>query len=452
MREHLGEEVELLERDSAVLGRARAAARCCAAGWRPRRSAPPCAARARGSSTPTTSTRARLARARRGARGGRARRAAPAQLPARLRGRDVLQLPRRGLHALPGPRHAGRRAPELPRDRPGGRRVRSVARALAAAAGRAGRRGRRAERVRRRAAAGARRADRAAPSRRAAMSCARSPSARRPRRRARARRRALAPRRASRSRSGRARRRACRSSSPATGPRRDGAAGARHRGVRFAGRESPRRARRRCGARGPGDRALALRRRRSASPRPRRWPPACPWWPPRSARCPSSSAADGLVPPGDAAALAAAARARFGDEEAGSAGLRAGARSSPRRRRSQGCSRRSTADQRSPFDRGAFAARGQTSTSLGAAWPPLMDALSGLVWPLAGQGTTPSVRPSRSTAEDRAKTLPRQWGTICPAQACLRARRASAQCLGSRAVQPQGPSCGIRFGMPASTP
>ena len=44
--------------------------------------------------------------------------------------------------------------------------------------------------------------------------------------------------------------------------------------------------------------------------------------PARSARCPSSSAPTGLVAPGDVDALAAAARARFGDEVAGAAGLR----------------------------------------------------------------------------------------------------------------------------------
>ena len=53
--------------------------------------------------------------------------------------------------------------------------------------------------------------------------------------------------------------------------------------------------------------------------------------------------ADGLVAPGDADALAAAARARFGDEGAGRAGLER-VRAAPRPRSRRGCSGRSTAE------------------------------------------------------------------------------------------------------------
>ena len=58
VREHLGEDAALLERDSGSLGRARAGAPgCCAAGWTRARCATPSAAPARAPSTPTTSTR-----------------------------------------------------------------------------------------------------------------------------------------------------------------------------------------------------------------------------------------------------------------------------------------------------------------------------------------------------------------------------------------------------------
>ena len=95
LREHLGEEVELLERDSAALGRSRAAVALLrggpAARRRGRRRAPH--GRARGQRAQRQSG-LRLARAGRRARGGRARRAAPAQLPPGVRGGDVLQQPR----------------------------------------------------------------------------------------------------------------------------------------------------------------------------------------------------------------------------------------------------------------------------------------------------------------------------------------------------------------------
>ena len=88
-----------------VARRARPARRRPAAGLGDRRGA------ARGRPRRARAQRAsgvRLARAGGGARGRRAGRAAPAQLPARVRGRDVLH-PRGGLHSLPRPEHAPRR-------------------------------------------------------------------------------------------------------------------------------------------------------------------------------------------------------------------------------------------------------------------------------------------------------------------------------------------------------
>ena len=58
VREQLGEEAELLERDSRrARPRAGGGRRCCAAGWIPTTSPPPSGAPARGSSTPTTCIR-----------------------------------------------------------------------------------------------------------------------------------------------------------------------------------------------------------------------------------------------------------------------------------------------------------------------------------------------------------------------------------------------------------
>ncbi len=99
----------------------------------------------------------RVAGAGGGARGGRARGAAPAQLPARVRGGDVLHA-RRGLRALPRPRHLARRAARVPGRSRRGRRVRRRSRRLAAPAERARRRVRGAERVRAGPSAGPRRA------------------------------------------------------------------------------------------------------------------------------------------------------------------------------------------------------------------------------------------------------------------------------------------------------
>ena len=91
---------------------------------------------------------------------GRARGAAPPQLPARVRGRDLLH-PRGGLHALPRAQHAAGRAAQLPR-RLAGRvgRLRRLAGAVAGPDRGAGRSLPRPQRVRAAAAAGAGRAGR----------------------------------------------------------------------------------------------------------------------------------------------------------------------------------------------------------------------------------------------------------------------------------------------------
>ena len=143
----------MLERDSEALGPARAATGLLGGGLRP--AAVGDAVRRSGARVRARAQRAsgvRLARAGRRPRGGRARGAAPAQLPARLRDRDVLHA-RRGLHALPRAQHAAGRAAELPRVARRVAGLRGVAGALAAAAGGDGRRVRRPERVRARPAA-----------------------------------------------------------------------------------------------------------------------------------------------------------------------------------------------------------------------------------------------------------------------------------------------------------
>ena len=327
-REHLGEEVELLERDSAHHGRAGAAAGLLRGGRHPEEVA--AAVRRTGARVVHAHNllpALRLARAGGGPRRGRARRAAPAQLPARLRGRDLLQQPRRGLHALPRPRHAAGRAPRTaaatarraPSTPPSlalwQRRMVEAADAVVVPSA--------AALTRLQVAARARRGPRASAS--SATSCASSPRARRPRP---ASTRSSSPgwrrRRASTSRSTPARGRGCRSSSPATGR----CAPSSRRGPRARARTcaspaaSTTRRSPRC-ARGPRSRSCPRAARRpSGWPPPRRWPPACPSWRARSARCRSSCGLKAVVAPGDAAALAAAARRRWRDAAAGEDGLR----------------------------------------------------------------------------------------------------------------------------------
>ena len=115
VREQLGEQVELLGRDSASLGRGRCGGRAAARGTGTRRSG------ARGtdcrrarSPCAQPQPNARLACAGGGAGGGSARRAAPAPVPAGVRDRRVLHA-RSGVHALPWAQHAAGGAPELPR-------------------------------------------------------------------------------------------------------------------------------------------------------------------------------------------------------------------------------------------------------------------------------------------------------------------------------------------------
>ena len=284
---------------------ARSAARGAAAGLlrgglRPRRGrAPRCGAPARGSCTPTTCTRARLARAGRGPRGGRARRAAPAQLPARLRGRHVLHAAARTARAATG-------ATRCPGVRLNCRGTGAEAAVYAAALALWQRRivaqadaRRRAERVRASGgcASSARRSTAPRPRRRA-TSCASSPTrSRRPRAGAHALVASRAGAREGRRRRDRRVPRApgCRSSSPATGRERAArcaarapartcaspgrvAAGAARRAAR------PRRAWRSC-RRARRD-VRAGRRRGDGRRRARAWPA-------RSARCPSSSASAG---------------------------------------------------------------------------------------------------------------------------------------------------------------
>ena len=149
IREHLGEEAEVFERDSSTLSQRRAAEGLLRGGLDPDKVA------RRGTRTGARVVHAHnvnptlgLARARRRARGRRPRRPAPAQLPARVRRGHVLH-PRRGLHALPRPQHAAGRAAQLPR-RIAGRvgRLRRLACALAGQHRRPGRPLHRPERLR----------------------------------------------------------------------------------------------------------------------------------------------------------------------------------------------------------------------------------------------------------------------------------------------------------------
>ena len=114
LRERMGEDVELLERDSARVGRGRAAAGLLRGGLEPDEVA--AAVRRTGARivhahnvNPSFGWRALAA-----ARCRRARRPAPAQLPPRVRGRHLLHA-RRRVHALPRPQHAAGRGAGLPR-------------------------------------------------------------------------------------------------------------------------------------------------------------------------------------------------------------------------------------------------------------------------------------------------------------------------------------------------
>ena len=321
VREHLGEEAELLERDSAALGRSRAAVALLRGGLRPTTSPPRCAAPG-----------ARVVSAHNlnpafGWRALAAARAAGARVVLHLhnyrlvcavgtcfnsRGEDCVRC--QGRDTLPGVRlncrGTGAEAAVY------GASLALWQRRLAAQADAVVVPSRFAARAPARAA-------------RAARSGAR---ARRAPRRARVRRRLAGGGRRARARglaagAGEGRRargaglRAARASPLVVAG--DGPQAAALRaagGARFVGRVSARRAGRPARPRRAGDRALALGRdlrpgggrgdgRRRAGGRQRR------------RRAAGARRPDGLVAPGDVDALAVAARARFGDEDAGAAGL-----------------------------------------------------------------------------------------------------------------------------------
>ena len=190
------------------------------------------------------------------------------------------------------------------------------------------------------------------------------------------------------------------------------------------------------------------RPRPSAWRRPRRWPPACRSWPPRSARCPSSSAPTGSwrratptrSPPPRGRASATRTPA--------APGCSACARS-PRPRSSPRCSPDLPLSDAPPFDRGRHRSW-LNLNGLGAAWPPLIDALSGLVLTAAAQGITPAFGPPEVRRRTERQLSPGRGPSVRRRRALARDERLrSVSIPGGPAA---GPSCGIRFGMPAPTP
>ena len=308
VREELGEEAELLERDSAALGRTRAARGLLRGGLDPDDVAAAVRAHRRARRPrPQPAPDVRLARARRRARGGRARRSctctttgssARSGRASTRRGEDCTRC--QGRDTRPGVRLDCR----------GGSRVEALtyARGARRAVSAAGRRSADAIVVPSAVARGAACARSRAPldgaSTSSARRRARSPSARAAgrRRRTRSWRRGWRRRRASRSRSRPAR---DRRGSPLVvagdGPQ---SRCARGTGARFVGRVDRRRARARCA---PGPRWRSCRRaapRPSASPPPRRWRPGCRSSRRASARWPSSSIPTGSCRPATPDALA----------------------------------------------------------------------------------------------------------------------------------------------------
>ena len=310
LREHLGEEAELLERDSAALGRSRAAVALLRGGLAPDDVA-----------AAVRRTGARVVSAHNlnpafGWRALAAARAAGARVVLHLhnyrlvcavgtcfnsRGEDCVR--------CHGPQHAARRAPGLPRHRAPRRPSTAPAlalwqRRLAAQAD--------AVVVPSRFAAQRLRALRAPldPARvHVVPHVVRAFAERLARGGRRARARRLAPGAGE----GRRRRGAgVRAGGPAArgGRRRPAGRGAARRAgggalrrARVAPRSSPT-----C-ARAPRWRSCPRARPRpSAWPRPRRWPPACPSWPAAVGALPELVGPEGVVAPGDADALAAAAR------------------------------------------------------------------------------------------------------------------------------------------------
>ena len=325
-REHMREEVEVLTRDSAVLGRARAAAAMLGGGLRPEDvGAAVRRTRAQHRPRPQRQPGLRLARACGGARGGRARGPAPAQLPAGVRGRHVLH-PRGGLHPLPRAQHRARGRAALPRTGRRGGGLRRRARALAGPSGRAGRPLRRPEPLRPRPPRAARRAARRAGRRWCPTSSGKPPSRSRP---ADGRFALVASRLAPEKGVDTAIDACSQAGVPLVvcgdGPLREelaalaaAAPAARLLGSRQRGRAADASPRRRP-CRGPlaGGRDLRPGRRRGDGRRAARGGDAA--W----ARFRELLPAEALAPPGDATALAAAIGRRYGDSAAGEAGLSA---------------------------------------------------------------------------------------------------------------------------------
>ena len=153
VRERLGEPAELLERDSAALGKLSASDRSVArrhGATRGRQGGAP--DRRAGRARPQPQPAVRLARIGGRSRGGRARGGAPAPIPARVRHGRVLHRGS-GVHALPWSQHVAWDSAQLPWQPRRGIGVWGLARAVAAASRGAGRRVHRAERVRARAPA-----------------------------------------------------------------------------------------------------------------------------------------------------------------------------------------------------------------------------------------------------------------------------------------------------------
>ena len=302
---------------------------------------------------------------------GRARRAAPAQLPARVRGRDCASRAARTARAAT----AATRCPGVRLNCRGGSRAEAAVyarRRWRSGSGGWPRRPTRSScrarsRSRRLRELGAPLGDRARTS--SAPSSASSPTrSRAADGRARARRRAAGAREGLRAtRSTRARAAGLPLVIAGDGPQARRAARARRR---------RRRALRRARRRRPSWRALRARRRRSRScprasprssrsPRSRRWPPGCPWRPPTPAGCARSCPSDGLVPARRRRrARRRGSRALGGDAEAGERGLAVRPRALlARGRRARSCARSTTgaADGRSLPRRPAAHASGRAA-------------------------------------------------------------------------------------------
>ena len=332
VREHLGEDAELLERDSSRVpgprrrrrsARRRSASRGGGASGAPHRRPD----RAR----PQPASDARMALAGRCARRRRSGRPAPASVPAGVRDRGLLSR-RRGMHALPRAQHAARRRAQLPR-------VTAPRHSPTAPGWRCGSGGWLAQVdafvVPSRFAGDAAAASSAPrstapfvvphvmPAEVAAASAVAGAAA------TRWSHRGWRPRRAWTSAIEACRVAGVRSSSPVTGPRRGGALERTARRTGGHARTGSPRVRFAAGSTKPSWRPAAPARaspscrrgrpRRSGWPRPRRWPPDCRSPPRGSARCLSWCPMTGWRAPGDPGALAAVITRLRGDRAAGDA-------------------------------------------------------------------------------------------------------------------------------------